>query len=532
MSGRWLFEAIGEVGGDLIEEALEPARAPRRHVGRYLALAACLCLIVGGGIGIARSGWRMSGSAGDCTTGTGAVDGGNTTAASGGGADGADHDAAAPGDVAGATGDEKSMGGAYMSYDGPLLPLTVLEQTDDLTASRAVTVDLTGSDGGETALVTDEYVLTNTADTAQTVTLAYPFAASLRKISAPTLSVDGQAMETALLVGAYAGGFCGAGPEDWETGSFNLAQPDSWEDYAALLADGTYLERALADAPSLDEPVVVYRFSDETAPEDARAATVAIWFTIDPEKTTILTYDFNGCGWESETGPRQYSYFVREWANEQHDRVLVVLGEDIGEYALAGYDNGSCDESVRNDAITATVTRTETTLGALVDELCENSLATSERMYGEAADATAAQLSRAVREMLGDYGLLAGAPAQRYDDGRLDDLVSDTLASERVIYQTVEVTIPAGASVTVTAQLEKRGSFDYFYDDAREVVYGYDLATRLGSALTLTEQTLTVLPFEGAALVDSDLPLDSIPDVWTATLEDAREHGYFEVKKG
>ena len=50
--------------------------------------------------------------------------------------------------------------------------------------------------------------------------------------------------------------------------------------------------------------------------------------------------------------------------------MLVVLGEDIGDYTLQGYQDGGCDPGKEIGGVSCTVTRSETTLDAVLDRLC------------------------------------------------------------------------------------------------------------------------------------------------------------------
>lgn len=160
---------------------------------------------------------------------------------------------------------------------------------------------------------------------------------------------------------------CLAGQRVWTTPHGIWLRPGSGRDYADLLADETYWTAALTERVSLDIPVTVYRFSDSPAPEGQRAATRAVTVTPGAD-TTILTYGFNGYG-ESEGLP-QYSYFLRE--NRAVSPMLIVLGTDLQDYALAGYTDGGCEETL--DLGPCTVTRSETTLEAVLQELCQSIL--------------------------------------------------------------------------------------------------------------------------------------------------------------
>ena len=95
----------------------------------------------------------------------------------------------------------------------------------------------------------------------------------------------------------------------------------------------------MADVPAPEIPVTVYELTDFTAPHDLYdAATQAVEFTIDPEAAAVLTYGFNGGSWDRDTGWCQYSFFVPDGVRrDEGPKLLIVLGEDIGDYTLTGY---------------------------------------------------------------------------------------------------------------------------------------------------------------------------------------------------
>ena len=88
---------------------------------------------------------------------------------------------------------------------------------------------------------------------------------------------------------------------------------------------------------------------------------------------------------------------------------------------------------------------------------------------------------------LEQYGLLSDKPVDRYDSGRLDELMDEVLSVDRVLYLKTEVTVPAGGTVEVTAQYWKAPSFDFACSGSgRRNLQGYDLMTTLDSTLTFT----------------------------------------------
>lgn len=520
MKSERLFRILGLVDDELVEEAVSasPAASKRRRIPRrMLGLAACLVLICGLGLWY-RAGGQINAS---------------------GGADGADP-------TAGSGGSGHSEGTVFMSYAGPVFPLTALEADFGLTAERTLTWDFAPgayADGEPRqwgAQVTDRYVLANPSEEDVTVTALYPFAGSFYDLAQirPAVSADGGEIKTELYAGPYAGGFASAyGAEDPDHDTLNLAHLTSWEQYQALLEGGGYLSQTLAEYPELDIPVTVYYFSDFEAPhEQYPAATQAITFTIDPEATEILSYGFNGMSWDEESGWRQYDYFVPDGVTrEPETKALLVLGADIGNYVLQGYENGGCDAGEEIGGVSCTVAREETTLDEALDYLSQEYAAFYTRGWipdhPNPFDTLSFEMYRgAVAELLVQYGALSGTPRDRYADGRLDDILYEVLIHQRVLYLQFSVTVPAGGSVTVDCTLWKEPSYDFHCSGSENAgLQGYDLVTRLGSSLDFTRQTAALENTEGIEIVRQNLGFDLENGVTSVELS-TEEHYYLEVR--
>lgn len=119
--------------------------------------------------------------------------------------------------------------------------------------------------------------------------------------------------------------------------------------------------------------MIVYEFSDYKAPlKEYQVATEAISFTIDPSKTTILQYGFEEMTW-IEKGYREYSYFVPDGVTMRAEsHLLIVLGDDIADYSLQGYKNGSTELGNELDTVSSTVTRYEGVLSDVVSRLIDD----------------------------------------------------------------------------------------------------------------------------------------------------------------
>lgn len=498
---RKLFDAITEIRDDLIEQAQDAPVRYRRP--KWTNWAACAVLLLGvSGILLQYS---LVAPGGD----SGMGDGGN--------------------------------GGGFMSYAAPVFPLTLRPQ-EEITAARRLTYDFSSADEEDLrkwgAQVSDSYTLHNSSDQEKTVTAVYPFAGNLNELSEqmPSVLAEGRPVTPMVYAGDYSGGFAGAVGEENPEGSFNLEPLNNWEGYKALMEDGSYQEQAFLPAPLLSQKVTVYEFSDFHAPlEEYPAATQAISFTIDPNKTTILQYGFEGMEWE-DNGFRRYSYFVPNGKTKLSERkALIVLGEDIGKYAMQGYQNGACEKGNELEGVSAEITSSQMTLSEIVDQLITEYFSffyDSVEEDGSVLPGVSKELfSGAVAELLHRHGILAGTVAERYEEGRLMDLFSDTQSLQRVFYLEFPVTIPGGASVSVEMNMHKFPSYDFACSGSENVgLQGYDMVTRLGSNLRFEEQAARITHTEAIEIVHQNFGFNLSTGVAEVRLDPDTEHYYLEIK--
>lgn len=451
--------------------ALPAARKPSRRFKPWMGVCAGLAVVVLGGFWLLP---RMGGSAG--------------------GGDG--HDEAS----------------TFMSYAGPIFPLTTLEDTN-LTAQRHITLDFAPwQDGNSTDIqVKDSYVLTNPTGTDQTVTLAYPFAGSFYELYPVTLTADGTELETTIYPGVG--------------GSQSIG---SWKEYAAIVEDGD-LTAAHQEAPTLDTPVTVYSFTDFVLPEsDAVAPTLAMTYPWSEDSPAVMTYGFNGGAIDREAGWARRSFFLPQPDSSQAEdpRLLIVVGDPLEEYTLQGYRDGGCDPGEELAGVTATVTQYQATLGEVLDALCQGP-DTLDQKYGKPMGVLA--LPRAVFFDTLCKSLGTSIPSNMT---MLEDVFSWCNIQERIFYAEATLTIPAGESVTVEAAFTKEGSYDFTCAHTENRgIYGYDLLTQLGSTLSCTQQTATLEDRGFIQIVRQNFGFDLENGINTVTLDPAEEHYYLEVKR-
>jgi hypothetical protein len=511
MTREDLFAAIGGASEeDLIrsEEAFFHKRANRRWV-KGTALVACLALVVG-----------------IATFGRGRM--GNSTADSRG--------------LAGEAGDATT----FMSYAGPVFPLTTAEGGDGLTAEREISISFDGD--GSLAEQTDCYTLTNTTGEEITKTFLYPYVSSLTSWyqQQPTLTVDGTAVETDVLFGGYTGSFGGAeGSTAQET--LNLEAISGWEGYQALLSDGSYLSAAWnGEAPDFSAiPVTVYTFSDAHGPEETDEMpnpTISASFSLDYDQTTVLSYGFDGASWDREQQQMTREFSVEQPNEADYGRAhyLIIVGEDLAQLEVNAYPTGgSWDQSEKDrlDAETAgcTVERMETDLDTILRQVVSEKLEWQNEVQFWGEDDSLFQLPFDTYyglfcNSLAAYGILSDEGMDRYSDGDLERM--DVEVMTRICYQQAEVTIPAGGQVTLSYALCKEGSYDYnCATTGNRGQYGYDWVTSLGTNLTFTQQRATLAKAEGVTIRNQNFGFDLENGVTTVVLDPAQEHYYLEVSR-
>ena len=421
-------------------------------------------------------------------------------------------------------------GYTFMSYGGPVFPMTLLEENGDITAGRHITYNIAAN--AESAIVTDAYTLTNTSSEDKTVTAVYPFNGNLFELESqmPKIIAGGNEIEPAIHEGTYSGKFIGIlGPEGAEEGgSYNLDNASSWEDYKKVLADGSYMANAFGEMRDLDQEVIVYKFTNHKSTGEY-AASLGISFDRDSKFTKILTLGING---HHETDDHAtYSYFLTHAERDKKAVYILVFGEDIKNCTIQGYKNGACNKGEELPGATADVERYETTFGEVIKEHIANG------GYAISFDKNEVNISEelfyhAVCGLMYKHGPMSEGPAQRYSYGRLDDVLLETLTHDRVFYLAFDVTIPAGESVEISAKLTKEASFDFDCSGSEgSGLRGYDMVTDLGSNLNYAEQKATVVNKGILKIVRNNFGFDLENGIDTVTLDTAVEHYYMEVRK-
>lgn len=526
-----LYHAITEIEDDYIEKAenydfsKKKFTFKKRHIA-LIASAACLCLVVGTVVGV-----LLGGRSG------------------GGGA--------------------HEYGSSYMSYAGPVFPLTSTSDVTGIEVTRHTDWDFSPyisktlteemhpdiPENTETytyeryqteSIVSEKYVLTNTTEEDIHLSLLYPFAARFSDPidSIPQISVDGTELETTFIAGKYSGSYAPAWGSETSEELVNLYEPAYWTDYKALLSDGTYLSESMMNFPSLDIPIIVYEYSNltYTGEEEATNPTFTVHYKHDPTKTTISGWGWNAGGWEDDgTGYYGCSRVYIPGGNDIDKGAtayFIVIGEDIESLTATGYINAGCEDGNELNGVTYDFQRYETTLENFLLEVCLSEYADGTELiagidYSEEIHLLSMLNQKMVlgyiAQLMYDNGILSEDSVERYDTGWLEDYVYEFNHMQRVMYLGFEFVIPAGGSISVDATMIKEASIDYVGENRDR--NGYDMVTTLASSFTFTKQTASISNYDSIEILGQNFGFDLENGITEVELDLKEEHYWMDIKK-
>ena len=522
-----LYDGITHISDSFIEEAEHyqfkkafNKKAFVENFGKWIAMAACLCIIIVGSVQAVQFLTLHSN------------DGGG-----------------------GSTQEEVRPGDAFMNYSGPVLPLSTLSDTTGILVERKINFDFSPyetqthtyeADGKiesyetyeKESIVTDCYTLKNTTNEDKVITGVYGFSGDFMSSmdTVPKVLIEGEEAETKLYAGKYSGSFASASQDSIASDRSNLKSLESWEDYQTLLSDGIYLQDAMAAYPELNQRAIVYELKKlvyDGKDETAINPTMDFYYKMDNNKSVVMSYGSNGGSFDTEVGEYHKIFDIPEKTdeiNKKEYKVILVLGEDISDIQLQAYKNGMWKEGEELEGVTAELERYEASLGKIIWKLMiENRLSgdgREELLWNFISDE---MLFGSIAELMYDYGLLSENVAERYEYGMLEDIERETAVMDRILYQTFEILIPANTSVSVEIQMIKEASFDYSHSGTDR--NGYDMMTTLGSNLEFISQKASVSNTEYIEIIGENFGFDLGNGVTEVELNVEEAHYYVEVRR-
>ena len=412
----------------------------------------------------------------------------------------------------------------FMSDAGPILQLSILEDDADITATRNLVLDFTnfGNSSRDIKLI-DSYTLTNETDTAQTVQILYPIATTFLDIarSLPTILLENNPLEIEFRSG--------------DTTRLNIENHNWWRHYANIISDATYQNQALAEMPNLNQTVTIYQFTDVKSDfSRGEAPTLDISFNIDFSATTVLSYGFNGMSIDTESGDMRKSFSIprQEVMNVERTYYMIVIGENIEEMTIQGYENGGLNPGEEID-ITFLLERYEMALSDVLMEIIEDFVNDwwTEENTSIFNPEMRLEIYRNVANILNDSEFSMDSEIFHHSAGMIEELISQIIGHERIFYLTTELTIPASSAVDLTVNSYKQGSFDFYAAPrGNEGVNGFDMLPLSGSYLNLNQINIELVGYENIEIVRQNFGFDLTKNITNIEIDVDELHYFIEVR--
>jgi hypothetical protein len=437
----------------------------------------------------------------------------------------------------------------FMSYAGPLFPLSIAGGGVGITASRNITFDFSGFDETDVfngifldsvdIIIEDIYTLENESADEIAIEIFYPFAGSFRTLYKlqPVIDIDSNELKTMLKAGSGLENFASSGglPDEMD----NFTPINSWESYAGPLSDEKYLNHALESEDALNRIVTVYELTNAQAVTgDVWAPTLAADFNLDFDKTTVLTFGFHGADADKENGHMRQSFFVPDPRRYGRSYYLIVIGDDIDNLVIQGYESAGCVEGEEYDGVTADVTKYEAVLSDILTKILDDYMSNDYGfIYGQGEPQIInkaldnALLYKQTAELLRNNGALSGNMAYRYNSGWLEIIFMDIITMRRIFFLAAEIRIPAGGSITLVAKMVKQGSFDNFCTDEDNTgIYGYDMLAKTGPDMAYDSLTAEIVDAGRVDIVRQNFGFDIANGILSVELNPDTPHYYLEVR--
>lgn len=520
-----LFDAITDIRDDFIEEAQTAVIRPVSFKWqKWSAAAACLVLAIG--IGLAWGGinrFSAGEDGGSIAGGIGAPQAGNGTTSN------------------------ADTGGAYsvgtngsdvkqINYAGPVLPLTLedSEAANKLAVERSISYDLVNADknpGANSGIaVKDEYTIKNTSDEEKTINLLYPYVSNLKSMtkSAPAISIEGKAVNFFVNIGEDTTVKKSVNGKD---DVLTQAKASSLEDYSKLLQNGEYQDDALMKS-ALDSQlqVTIYELvKNKNAIDGQNDMIQSISFVIDPKKTAVLACGFTG-NMTNDGGLTEYSFNTSgDNTNGIGTKLLIVFGEDIGEYTL---NTASADEAVKETGDSAYAVKRYT--GSYY-EVVERLIQEFGDQYIKAGENLLSGYSNSIAKLIDKLLFKDGVPSEDVSSINsidiIEKLIGQAYIADRVFYLEAPVTIPAGESVSLSVSYVKDSSFEYAGGEDTERTLLYDMSAELGSCISFESITAELINFEDITITDQNYGFDLSGSRSEVTLNPLEERYYIIIKE-
>lgn len=426
-------------------------------------------------------------------------------------------------------------------YSGVVLPLTLEQENEEISATRNINFDFKKFDSFENegnVVITDTYTLQNTSDEQQVIRVKYPLELSLKELNESMLAVtlNGQALSTALEAGRYYG--------TNEFGDYSYLGKCAPQEYTFKLKDDKTLIQNMDDS-ILDEKVIVYEYQCAEDVKDG-CYTVQMWAENKGNYTRYIktidnpnVYYVNMNSYHLEENTEYYGFLTEEVKKTGRIPRMIFFGSEPKEYKEQGYTGLIYSEETKMNDLQVKMVRYESTfrevLAMLVEEEMERlenenqGLQISNELYNWIAGAVLADVVKDNSDGVDDYDDSFFAAGWENNISGLVELMYDFRCE---YYITHEITIPAGETVTYEIQYEREGSHDYTAAEQEYLGnYGYDNMPYFGTNLNFVRQNATIDDHDYICILNQNYGFDLESGIKEVVLSPDMDYYYMVVRR-
>ena len=454
--------------------------------------------------------------------------------------------------------------GSFMRYEGPILPLILgsADYMDGISAERKLTFDFFSTNIADSspkrALLKDQYLIKNKGS-AKKIKVFYPFISSADALSYsyPKIEQDGKVLQAKLYYGKYTGDFVSSANEIDPSETLNLMDYKSWKDYQKALNDGSYLKEALGQATDTkDIPVTVYSFTNSYYEESLQAEnpTLVAGIEIDRDKSKVISLGFEGFAKLDDGKEEFYQYSIPkndEKSFRGDKRYLIILGQDTPRVKIEAQSTGGWDgyegksSKLRNNLKNAgaDLDRQEMSLDEALDltlpilfEGYKDNQSSRKKgaAYWKFDNDNIPSYTLSYEEYKALYikelyatGVLSEKPMMRYEDGNLD--LMDVTNIQRIIFAEFEIDLGDNQTSQITVSSYKQGSYDFYGKRNDQKIYGYDLLTKVDSAIDLGKFETEIIDYDKLDIGEQNFAFDLEKNIKSLILSKDLDHYFMEV---
>lgn len=377
---------------------------------------------------------------------------------------------------------KRKKGGQYapmdfVYYEGPILPATSDVEQPELEVERQIKFSIPIYDGkrGNRLQVRETYSIRNQSAEDKSFLFSFPYQGDFRGgVNEFKALVDGEPADMEFFASHPF-------PNTDEKGyAKRYANP---EEFRKLLGTKDFFEEAHSEWSAKDPQIQVYELTDIEVLEELENPEILLIMSGKDPSSRLWSAGFNS--YEFEEDGRYL--FGRSLG---YDAVLEEDGSISPSYLSV---LGGGQEKVEVKGRFAVIEETDQIRGKVVKKTMPASrfidLALDTLFHPSESFLQEGKVGELIRAEF-----LQSLSQEDREEGSaqyiaMEDIQSQILLSDRMLYQETELNLPAGKTVEITLQYLKEPSFDYGGFE-RAGLYGYDLETTLGSNFHFTKTTV------------------------------------------